>query len=322
MTTLYITHEAGLGHDTSPGHPERADRLRAVWKTLEAEEFGALLREEAPRGAVEDILRMHPQRYVDAIEAAVPAEGYAMLDADTIVSPGSWEAALRGSGGVCAAVDAVLGGRAVNAFCALRPPGHHAESNRAMGFCLFNNVAIAAARARDVHGLHRVAVLDFDVHHGNGTQHMFEEDGAFFYGSSHEYPLFPGTGRESETGIGNIVNVELRPSGGSEQFRAAWEGRILPAMARFRPELVIVSAGFDGHARDPLASQRLSTADFSWITERIAKAAAELCGGRLVSSLEGGYDLDALADSVAAHVRGVRGWREVAPRLSPPRRSR
>jgi acetoin utilization deacetylase AcuC-like enzyme len=224
-----------------------------------------------------------------------------------VVSPGSWEAALRAVGGACAATDEVLEGRARNAFCALRPPGHHAERDRAMGFCLFNNIAIAAARARDVHGLDRVAVVDFDVHHGNGTQHLFEADGGFFYASSHEHPLFPGTGMASETGVGNIVNVPLPPMSGPAAFRDAYDRHILPALAAFQPQLLLVSAGFDGHVRDPLASMQLTGADFGWVTERLLDAAERHCGGKLVSLLEGGYDLTGLAEGVSAHVAALMG---------------
>ncbi len=307
MPTLLYTHDAGLDHDTGPGHPERPDRLRAITAALEAETFHALLREPAPLGSEEDILRMHPEDYVRAIESAVPDSGIAYLDGDTVVSPGSWDAALRAVGGACAATDQVLSGGARNAFCALRPPGHHAERTRAMGFCLFANAAIAAARAREVHGLDRVAVVDFDVHHGNGTQHLFEADGAFFYASSHEYPLFPGTGAASETGVGNIVNAPLPPMSGGAAFRAAYERLILPTLDRFAPQFLIISAGFDGHARDPLASMQLTGADFGWVTRQLVAVAETHCGGKLISLLEGGYDLQGLAEGVAAHVGALMG---------------
>jgi acetoin utilization deacetylase AcuC-like enzyme len=227
------------------------------------------------------------------------------LDPDTIISPGSGEAALRAAGALVAAVDAVVAGEARNAFCAVRPPGHHAEAARAMGFCLFNNVAVGAEQARKVHGMARVAVVDFDVHHGNGTQHMFEEDADLFYASTHQSPLYPGTGDAEETGVGNIVNVPLTPMSGSREFRSAMSGIVLPALARFRPDLVMISAGFDAHADDPLASLRFLEADYEWATRQLMAVADEFCGGRVVSTLEGGYDLEALAASAAAHVRAL-----------------
>jgi acetoin utilization deacetylase AcuC-like enzyme len=264
--------------------------------------FAALVRREAPLAERADIERAHAQPIVAAKLAAIPAAGHAAVDADTILSPGSGEAALRAAGAVVAAVDAVIAGAAGNAFCAVRPPGHHAESARAMGFCLFNNIAIGAYRARAVHGLARVAVIDFDVHHGNGTQAIFEADPHFFYGSTHQSPLYPGTGASDETGVGNIVNMPLPPHAGSAEFRRAFEAVILPALAAFAPELVLISAGFDAHRADPLAQLDLVEADFAWVTERLCACAARHCQGRVVSSLEGGYDLDALAASAAAHV--------------------
>ncbi len=237
--------------------------------------------------------------------AAVPERGYAGIDADTILSPGSGEAALRAAGAAVAAVDAVVAGEARNAFCAVRPPGHHAEPGRAMGFCLFNNVAIGAARARAVHGLDRVAVIDFDVHHGNGTQASFERDPSLFYASTHQSPLYPGTGARSERGVGNIVNVPLPPMAGSAEFRRGVEASILPALDAFAPDLVMVSAGFDAHRRDPLAQLMLVEEDYAWVTQRLLECAARHARGRLVSTLEGGYDLGALGASAAAHVRAL-----------------
>ena len=234
---------------------------------------------------------------------AVPSSGHVGIDSDTILSPASGAAALRAAGAVVAAVDAVVAKEADNAFCAVRPPGHHAEPERAMGFCLFNNAAIGALRAREVHGLSRVAVVDFDVHHGNGTQAAFEADGNLFYASTHQYPLYPGTGAASETGVGNIVNVPLRPMSGSSQFRLAMTERILPALEAFRPELVLVSAGFDAHRSDPLAQLLLEESDYTWVTEKLLEIAYRYAEGRLVATLEGGYDLAALAASVAAHLR-------------------
>jgi acetoin utilization deacetylase AcuC-like enzyme len=236
---------------------------------------------------------------------AIPTEGYVLLDGDTTASPGSGEAALRAAGALIAAIDAVINGEAANAFCAVRPPGHHAESDQAMGFCLFNNVAIGAAHARQAHGLERVAVIDFDVHHGNGTQHMFEQDPGLFYASTHQWPLYPGTGAPEEQGCGNILNVPLPPGAGSAEFREAMAEIVLPVLDQFGPDLVIISAGFDAHAADPLAMLELVEADYAWVTKALAELAWTHCGGRVVSALEGGYDLAALARSAAAHVRSL-----------------
>jgi acetoin utilization deacetylase AcuC-like enzyme len=303
MTTLLYTHAACLDHDPGRHHPESPARLRAVLAALDDPEFDPLERREAPEAAGEDLVRVHPRRHVEGIIAAIPKTGHVGIDADTVLSPASGEAALRAAGAVSAAVDAVVAKEADNAFCAVRPPGHHAEPQRAMGFCLFNNAAIGALRAREVHGLARVAVVDFDVHHGNGTQAAFEADGSLFYASTHQYPLYPGTGAASETGVGNVVNVPLRPMAGSSQFRLGMTQRILPALDAFRPELVIVSAGFDAHRSDPLAQLMLEEADYTWVTEKLLEIAYRHAGGRLVATLEGGYDLSALAASAAAHVR-------------------
>ncbi|HXP29634.1 MAG TPA: histone deacetylase family protein [Stellaceae bacterium] len=305
MTTLLYTHEACLAHDPGSYHPESPARLRAVLEGLESPAFAALDLRKAPRAELEDLVRAHSARFVEAMLAAIPAAGHAAVDADTIVSPDSGEAALRAAGAVCAAVDAVLAGEAANAFCAVRPPGHHAERERAMGFCLFNNIAIGAARARAVHGLERVAAIDFDVHHGNGTQAIFEADPDFFYGSTHQWPLYPGTGARSETGVGNVVNVPLPPMAGSSEFRHGVSQFILPALEEFRPDLIMISAGFDAHRDDPLAQLMLVEADYAWVTERLLECAQRRCGGRVVSSLEGGYDLRALAASAAAHVAAL-----------------
>jgi acetoin utilization deacetylase AcuC-like enzyme len=303
MTTWLFTHPACLDHDPGRHHPESAARLRAVLDALEAPEFAALERHEAPAATLEDLLRVHRRGHVERILAAVPRSGHAVIDADTTLSPASGKAALCAAGAVSAAVDAVLAHRADNAFCAVRPPGHHAEPDRAMGFCLFNNAAIGAARASAVHRLDRVAVVDFDVHHGNGTQAAFEEDGRFFYASTHQYPLYPGTGAAHETGVGNIVNVPLRPMSGSGPFRRGVSERILPALDAFRPQLVVVSAGFDGHRDDPLAQLMLDESDYAWITEKLVEIARRHADGGLVSTFEGGYDLVALGASVAAHLR-------------------
>lgn len=307
MTTLLLTHPACLDHDTGYGHPERADRLRAISDALDAPAFKSLKREEAPRAALADLERLHPRTYVEMVRASIPERGHRSLDPDTIVSPGSWEAALRAAGASIYAVDQVMAGNVDNAFCATRPPGHHAEPSRAMGFCLFSNVAIAALHARAKHGASRVAVVDFDVHHGNGTQAAFWSDKDLFYGSTHQMPLFPGTGARDETGVGNIFNAPLKAGDDGDEFRAAYEEVILPALDRFAPELLIVSAGFDAHLRDPLAQLRLVENDFAWITEKLMETAAKHCGGKLVSSLEGGYDLEALAGSAAIHVQTLMG---------------
>jgi acetoin utilization deacetylase AcuC-like enzyme len=303
MTTFLYTHPACLDHDPGRHHPESPSRLRAVLAALDDPEFAGLERRQAPEASRDDLLRVHSRRHVEGVLAAVPQTGHVGIDADTVLSPASGEAALRAAGAVVAAVDAVVTKEADNAFCAVRPPGHHAEPQRAMGFCLFNNAAIGALRAREVHGLARVAVVDFDVHHGNGTQAAFEADGSLFYASTHQYPLYPGTGAVSETGVGNVVNVPLRPMAGSSQFRLGVTQRILPALDAFRPELVIVSAGFDAHRSDPLAQLMLEEADYTWVTEKLIEIAYRHAAGRLVATLEGGYDLSALAASAAAHVR-------------------
>ncbi|MCW8835010.1 MAG: histone deacetylase family protein [Rhodospirillales bacterium] len=306
MQTILFSHPSCIEHDPGAHHPERPDRLHAILRALEAEEFALLQHMEAPKATFAQIERVHAPFYVENILETIPREGRVHLDPDTAVSPGSGEAALRAAGAACAAVDSVLSGDARNVFCAVRPPGHHAEHETAMGFCLFNNVAIAAEHARAAHGLKRVAVVDFDVHHGNGTQSMFEKDGNLFYASSHQSPAYPGTGSWMETGVDhNIVNVELEPGSGSSAFRAAYDDVILPKLRNFAPEMVLISAGFDAHARDPLAQLQVTTEDFGWVSERILSVANDCCAGRVASMLEGGYDLDSLADSVAAHVRAL-----------------
>ncbi|MCC7427141.1 MAG: histone deacetylase family protein [Alphaproteobacteria bacterium] len=308
MSTALFTHPACLGHDTGPYHPERSDRLRVVLRALEAEAFAPLLREAAPEASVEQVARVHPRQYVEAILKIAPEPGEQVaLDSDTVMSSGSREAALRAAGAVVAAVDAVMEGWARNAFCAVRPPGHHAEPARPMGFCLFNNVAVGAAHARARWGLERVAVVDFDVHHGNGTQAMLERDGGFFYASSHQSPLYPGTGMPEEKGVGNILNVALDPGAGGAEFRRAWAEAIAPALDAFRPELLIISAGFDAHRADPLAALRVETGDFAAVTGTLLQVAERHAKGRVVSALEGGYDLAALAASAAAHVGVLMG---------------
>ncbi|HSG94057.1 MAG TPA: histone deacetylase family protein [Afifellaceae bacterium] len=303
MTTLLLHHAAFLEHLTPVGHPERPDRLRALHGALDHADFAALKREEAPLAKSEAATAVHTPAYVEAIRQAIPDEGLIRIDADTTASPGSWEAALRAVGAGIRAVDAVVAGEAANAFCAVRPPGHHAEVATAMGFCLFNSIAIAACHAQSAHGLERAAIIDWDVHHGNGTQDIFWSDPSVVYASTHQMPLFPGTGARSETGVGNIFNAPLSPGDGSEEFRAAMEERILPAVSDFRPDIVLISAGFDAHFRDPLAQINLDEADFAWATERLMAIADQHCDGRVVSLLEGGYDLQGLAESTAAHIR-------------------
>jgi acetoin utilization deacetylase AcuC-like enzyme len=306
MSTLLISHPSFLEHRPGEHHPECPDRLRAVIAALEDESFSLLERAAAPAATVEQLTRVHPERYVEAILGIrPPADQIVMIDGDTAMSAGSADAALHAAGAVVAGVDAVLdGGNIDAAFAAVRPPGHHATPDIPGGFCLFNNVAIGARHAQAKHGIGRVAILDFDVHHGQGTQAVVEIDPSLFYGSSHQYPLYPGTGSAREHGIdGNVVNVPLAPNSGSREFRAAWSESILPQLDRFAPELLIVSAGFDAHRLDPLAHLRLETEDFRWISEELLKIADRHAQGRIVSALEGGYDLDALAASTATHVR-------------------
>ncbi|SLN34471.1 histone deacetylase family protein [Pseudooctadecabacter jejudonensis] len=299
MATALVTHKAGYDHVTPPGHPEQVARLDAVLGALEGMDLTPV---EAPLAADDDILRCHPKAHIEAIRAAAPSDGWRSLDADTHMSVGTLEAAFRAAGGGLRAVDLVMAGDASNAFVAMRPPGHHAERETAMGFCFFGNVAIAAKHALEFHGLSRVAIVDFDVHHGNGTQDLVEEDARILFCSSHQMPLYPGTGAAHETGVGNVLNVPLADGAGSAAFRAAWEDQVIPRLEAFKPELLIISAGFDAHADDPLAGMMLKDDDFAWVTGRLCDVADALCGGRVVSCLEGGYDLDALGRSARAHV--------------------
>jgi acetoin utilization deacetylase AcuC-like enzyme len=307
MTTLLLTHPDCLLHDTGPGHPERPDRLRAVEDALAGDDFQSLKRELAPLAEIAAIERLHPESYVEAIRAASPKRDLIWLDPDTAMSPKSFDAALRATGAAIHAVDQVVTGAADNAFCAVRPPGHHAEPARAMGFCLFNTVAIAALHARAAHGAERVAVVDFDVHHGNGTQAAFWSDKDSFYGSTHQMPLFPGTGALSETGVGNIWNAPLSPGDDAAQFKEAFLSRVLPALHNFGPDILLISAGFDAHRDDPLAQIRLVEADFAWVTDKLLEMAGKHAGGRVISTLEGGYDLEALGRSSAVHVKALMG---------------
>jgi acetoin utilization deacetylase AcuC-like enzyme len=306
MTTLLLTHPAALLHLTPLGHPERPDRLRAIDRALEAEEFAALARDAAPEANVDAIALVHPVEYVERLRDAVPDEGFARIDADTAMSSKSWEPILRAAGGAIRAVDEVMQGTAANAFVAMRPPGHHAETATPMGFCFINNAAIAARYAQRRHGVGRVAIVDFDVHHGNGSQEIFWSDPSVMYCSTHEMPLYPGTGARSETGEhNNVVNAPLRAGDGGQQFREAVSSTILPRLEDFRPELIVISAGFDAHTRDPLANLNLLEPDYAWITQRLMEIADRHAGGRVVSVLEGGYDLEGLAGSAAAHVRAL-----------------
>ncbi|VBB68979.1 Acetylspermidine deacetylase; Deacetylases, including yeast histone deacetylase and acetoin utilization protein [invertebrate metagenome] len=306
MSTLIISHPTCTQHDTGAFHPECPERLAVIHQALESERFRLLRRQEAPLAALAPIERVHSRSYIDRILASVPEHGYHHIDSDTVLSPHSGEAALRAVGSVLAAVDAVAGSTVHNAFCAVRPPGHHATPTGAMGFCVFNNVAIGAYHARAGHGLRRVAVVDFDVHHGNGTQAALWNDPNMFYASTHQFPCYPGTGTTQEMGCAhNIVNVPLAPGSGSEDFRHGVTVRILPALRAFKPDFLLISAGFDAHTRDPLASLHLVDADFAWVTNILGKVARECCSSRVVSVLEGGYDLTALSSSVATHVQGL-----------------
>ena len=302
MTTRLYSHPIYLEHITPPGHPERPDRLRAIAQVLDHERFSGLERVEADAADPELVLLAHPREFLDRVSAGIPETGIARIDADTSASPKSWEAALTAIGAANAAVDDVFAGRADNVFVAARPPGHHAERNQAMGFCLFNNAAIAARHAQKAHGAERVAIVDWDVHHGNGTQDIFWDDPSVLYCSTHQMPLYPGTGAKDETGVGNIVNAPLSPGDGSETFEDAFRSRVLTALDEFRPDLIIISAGFDAHHRDPLAEINLTEDDFDWATGELMDRAGQWSSNRLVSLLEGGYDLQGLAYSVALHV--------------------
>ncbi|GLK75485.1 acetoin utilization protein [Methylopila jiangsuensis] len=305
MTTLYVTHPAFADHLVTPGHPERPERMRAVQQALEAETFQSLAREEAPLVEATVATLAHPEAFVETLDRVRPREGMVRIDGDTTMSPGTWEALLRGLGAATLAVDEVMSAKARNAFCGMRPPGHHAEQSTAMGFCFFNNAVVAARHAQKAYGAEKVAIVDFDVHHGNGTQAIVWDDPSIMYASTHQMPLFPGTGARSETGVGNIVNCPMRSGDGGDRFQEAFNEAILPALNTFSPDLVVISAGFDAHHRDPLGGLMLTEADYAWMTERLMDVADTHASGRVVSLLEGGYDLQGLAKSAAAHVRAL-----------------
>ena len=301
MPVAVYTHAACLAHDTGPDHAERPARLLAVTEALFTAFPGTLDWREAPRASRGDLLRVHEASLLHTVLETRPA-ARVMLDPDTVLSPASAEAALRAAGAAVAAVDFVLAGDGMRAFCAVRPPGHHATADTAMGFCLFNNIAIAAAHAFAMHGLERIAIADFDVHHGNGTQAIFEHDSRVLFASSHQSPLYPDTGYANERGVGNILNAPLPPQADGGAFRATWTHDLLPALDAFRPQLLLVSAGFDAHRRDPLAQLQLEADDYAWLTAGLRAIADRHASGRIVSTLEGGYDLHALGECAVAHV--------------------
>ncbi|MBK1726651.1 histone deacetylase family protein [Halorhodospira neutriphila] len=305
MTTWLVTHPACLGHDAGDGHPESPERLRAILRALEDPTFEFVLREQAPRASVAQLELAHDPEHVRSVLDAVPETGHAPFDPDTRLGPGSGEAALRAAGGVCHGVDGVLQGLAHRAFCAVRPPGHHAESDRAMGFCFFNNIAVGAAHAVAQYGLERVAMVDFDVHHGNGTEQISRGRRGLYYFSTHQHPLFPGTGIPSADPPANIVNATLAEGDGSERFRAVFAEQILDRLDALRPELILVSAGFDAHRSDPLATLQLDESDFGWATRELVAIARRHCEGRVVSVLEGGYSLSAVGRCAAAHLEAL-----------------
>jgi acetoin utilization deacetylase AcuC-like enzyme len=308
MTTFLFENPIFLEHHTPEGHPERSDRIRAINLALEHERFAPLVREKAPQANEDFVLLAHPESHLRAVMAAIPEEDINQVEADTYASPASLQAALTGIGGAIAAVDAVFSGKADNAFIAARPPGHHAERDKAMGFCFFNNAAIAARHAQKAHGAERVAIVDWDVHHGNGTQDIFYDDRSVLFCSTHQMPLYPGSGAKDETGAGNIVNAPLSMNDGSDHFREAFKSRVLPRVADFKPDIIIISAGFDAHHRDPLAQINLVADDFDWATAKLMELSEKSADSRVVSLLEGGYDLTGLAESAATHIyRLMRG---------------
>lgn len=303
MTTALITHSDCLNHVTPDGHPEQVARLQAVLEVLDGPRFDGLIRHDAPLASKAQILSVHPEEYYERVRASEPASGWQMLDADTHMCKGSFHAGLRAAGANVMAVDLVMAGDVDNAFCAIRPPGHHTETAKSMGFCLFGSVVVGVKHALDHHGLSRVAIVDFDVHHGNGTQDLVWHDDRIFFSSTHQMPLYPGTGAAHETGaFGNVLNIPFAPNADGADLRDAYERVVLPALHAHKPEMIFISAGFDAHFADPLANLNFNEEDFAWATKQLKAAANTLCQGRLVSTLEGGYDLDALAASTAAHV--------------------
>ena len=302
MSVLILTHPSSHRHVNPPGHPERVARIQTVDRVLAEARYAELPRAEAPAASEQQLARAHDADYIAMIKARSPRQGWASLDPDTHMCQESLTAALHAAGSNVAAVEAVMAGRQKAAFCAVRPCGHHAERRRAMGFCLFNNVAVGARHALDALGVEKLAIVDFDVHHGNGTQDIFWEEPRVFFASSHQMPLYPGTGARDETGVGNIFNAPLRAFSGGTEMRAAYEGTLFPALRDFGPDLVMISAGFDAHRDDPLANLNWTAEDFRWVTSEICRLAAICCEGRVVSTLEGGYDLDGLAESVRAHL--------------------
>ena len=305
MTTLIYTHKACMNHDTGHNHPERAERLRAVLDALTMPSMSVLDHREAPLATLSQLTRVHSRAYIDQVLSTVPFSGHAYLDPDTVISPRSGEAARRAAGAVCGAVDAVMSGDTTRVFCAIRPPGHHADPDHAMGFCIFNNVAVGAAHALVQYGIERVAIVDFDVHHGNGTQNIFSREPRILLTGSHQMPLYPGSGAAFEVGLGNIVNMPLTPNSGRKEFEAQWRTHGLTRLASFEPQLIFISAGFDGHRDDPLAQLDLVEADYAWLTNEVVEIAEQSAAGRVVSTLEGGYQLDALAASCVTHVKAL-----------------
>lgn len=307
MKTTIYTHHTGLLHDTGFSHPERADRLAVIHALLDEAPFSSLPRAVVAPADEDKLLLAHPLSYIDHIRDSIPGKGHAEIDADTILSPQSWEAALHAAGAVCGAVDDIASGRTTRAFCAMRPPGHHAEPSTSMGFCLFNNIFVGARHAQVIHGFEKIAIVDFDVHHGNGTDAMTRRhDGSILFISSHQYPLWPMTGLE-EDNDDSVMNFTLPPNSGSESFKTLYSKKIFPALHNFSPDLVMISAGFDAHRDDPLAQLNLTEEDFSWVTTGLCQIADTHAKGHIVSVLEGGYNLIALKNSVAAHLTTLAG---------------
>lgn len=307
MKTAIYTHNVGLLHDTGHSHPERAERLKVVQSLLDEAPFSALPRVEAPAAGEDRLLLAHSYQYIDHVREMIPDRGHEQIDADTIISPKSWDAAMHAAGAVCQAVDDVVTGQASRAFCAMRPPGHHAEPAMSLGFCLFNNIFIGARHAQEKHDIKKIAIVDFDVHHGNGTDAMTRRhDGSILFISSHQYPLWPMTGLEEDNDE-SVMNFTLAPESGSELFRKLYKEKVFPALNHFEPDLLMISAGFDAHRDDPLAQLNLDEEDFAWVTQELCRIADAHCGGRIISVLEGGYNLDALKASVAAHLKVLAG---------------